>query len=155
MKNLILFFFDRIFIRYQPPHSVEMMAACSKFSRVSSPLRSIYLYPAARYGHNHGKQMLLSRRSYQTLMNRGVIYPYKPVLLRPIPFQNPAVYQTRNVGMLVARILRGALKIRYLLIGGAVGTGISLQKVSFFVKITVSLGPLLCKAKHWYIYTSI
>jgi len=31
---------------------------------------------------------------------------------------------------MVGRIIRGALKIRYLLIGGAVGGGISLQRVS-------------------------
>lgn len=40
-------------------------------------------------------------------------------------FANPH----RGYAMVVARILRGALKIRYLLLGGAVGGGVTLQKV--------------------------
>lgn len=35
----------------------------------------------------------------------------------------------RNYGMIVARVLRGALKLRYLLIGGAVGGSMTLNKV--------------------------
>ena len=35
----------------------------------------------------------------------------------------------RGVGMLVARIVRGVLKIRYLLIGGTLAGGYSIQKV--------------------------
>ena len=45
------------------------------------------------------------------------------------PFQNPAVHQVRQIGM-IARVVRGALKIRYLVLGGAVGGGVTLQKVS-------------------------
>jgi hypothetical protein len=37
--------------------------------------------------------------------------------------------QERSVAFVVARILRGALKIRYLLLGGALGGGYQLQKV--------------------------
>lgn len=35
----------------------------------------------------------------------------------------------RTYGMLVVRALRGVLKIRYLLLGGAVGGGVTLNKV--------------------------
>lgn len=41
-------------------------------------------------------------------------------------FANPH----RGYAMVVARVLRGVLKIRYLLLGGAVGGGVTLQKVS-------------------------
>lgn len=37
--------------------------------------------------------------------------------------------QRREYGILVLRALRGVLKIRYLLLGGAVGGGVTLQKV--------------------------
>lgn len=37
--------------------------------------------------------------------------------------------QRREYGFLVLRALRGVLKIRYLLLGGAVGGGVTLQKV--------------------------
>lgn len=50
--------------------------------------------------------------------------------------------QRREYGFLVVRALRGVLKIRYLLLGGAVGGGVTLQKVrpndlnyNFLVKI--------------------
>lgn len=36
--------------------------------------------------------------------------------------------------MLVGRILRGALKLRYLLLGGAVGGTVTLNNVSSFLK---------------------
>lgn len=55
-------------------------------------------------------------------------------------FANPH----RGYAMVVARVLRGALKIRYLLLGGAVGGGVTLQKVSrlyfslYFILIYVS-----------------
>jgi hypothetical protein len=48
---------------------------------------------------------------------------------------NPPFRQTvpsRSYAMIVARILRGALKIRYLILGGAVGGGVTLQKVTIF-----------------------
>lgn len=37
---------------------------------------------------------------------------------------------SRGYGMFVVRILRGALKLRYLVLGGAIGGGVSLSKVS-------------------------
>lgn len=39
--------------------------------------------------------------------------------------------QKRKYGMLVARAIRGVLKIRYLVLGGAVGGGMTLNKVLF------------------------
>ncbi|XP_012226565.1 dynamin-like GTPase OPA1, mitochondrial isoform X4 [Linepithema humile] len=50
----------------------------------------------------------------------------RPLLATPQPryFANPH----RGYAMVVARILRGALKIRYLLLGGALGGGVTLQK---------------------------
>lgn len=41
------------------------------------------------------------------------------------------VSSPRGYVMFVGRILRGALKLRYLLLGGAVGGGVTLQKVIF------------------------
>lgn len=42
----------------------------------------------------------------------------------------PVRMQQRQYGMLVARAIRGVLKIRYLVLGGAVGGGMTLNKVS-------------------------
>jgi len=41
-------------------------------------------------------------------------------------FANPH----RGYVMVITKILRGALKVRYLLLGGAVGGGVTLQKVN-------------------------
>ncbi len=45
-------------------------------------------------------------------------------------YQIPNYTSKRGMSMLVFRFLRGALKIRYLILGGAVGGGYTLQKVS-------------------------
>jgi len=89
------------------------------------------LLPAIPYSSS---KML--RRNYQTLLGiqyrqRGFLSKSTP-FIRPVPFQNPTSIQSRNVGMFVGRILRSALKIRYLLLGGAVGGGVTLQKVILF-----------------------
>jgi len=39
----------------------------------------------------------------------------------------------RSYGMIVARVLRGALKLRYLVLGGAVGGGMTLNTVSIVI----------------------
>ncbi|KAH0944504.1 hypothetical protein HN011_001053 [Eciton burchellii] len=60
-------------------------------------------------------------------LTSGKINKYcRPLLANPQPryFANPH----REYTMLVVRVLRGALKIRYLLLGGAVGGGLTLQK---------------------------
>lgn len=45
---------------------------------------------------------------------------------KPVPNQIPR----RQYGMLIARAVRGVLKIRYLVLGGAVGGGMTLNKVN-------------------------
>jgi len=40
----------------------------------------------------------------------------------------PHVHQQRGAAMLIGRLLRGALKIRYIVLGGALGGGMTLQK---------------------------
>lgn len=48
------------------------------------------------------------------------------LLHRPAPVHMPR----RQYGMLVARAVRGILKIRYIVLGGAVGGGMTLNKVN-------------------------
>ncbi|XP_020283236.1 dynamin-like 120 kDa protein, mitochondrial isoform X5 [Pseudomyrmex gracilis] len=64
--------------------------------------------------------------SSRKLMSEKFTRYYKPLLVSPHLryYANPQ----RGYAMVVARILRGALKIRYLLLGGAVGGGVTLQK---------------------------
>jgi hypothetical protein len=62
------------------------------------------------------------------------ILKHESVLVR----MNPAFRHTvpsRGYAMVVARILRGALKIRYLILGGALGGGMTLQKVIYIYSI--------------------
>lgn len=72
------------------------------------------------------------KRNYQTLLSiqyrqRG--FPARYTLLnRHVPFRYPNVAQSRNMGMFVGRLLRSALKVRYLLLGGAIGGGVTLQQ---------------------------
>lgn len=51
----------------------------------------------------------------------------RPLLASPHPryFANPH----RGYAMIITRIVRGALKLRYILLGGAIGGGVTLQKV--------------------------
>ena len=39
----------------------------------------------------------------------------------------------RGYAMIITRIIRGALKLRYIILGGAIGGGVTLQKVSIIV----------------------
>lgn len=55
------------------------------------------------------------------------IWTGRSVLLRK-PIDTSHV-QRRTYGVLIARAVRGVLKIRYLLLGGAVGGGMTLNKV--------------------------
>lgn len=109
---------------------LKMISRLNKFKKAGMSLRPVV---SSATGANGAFQMHSKYRNYQTLTvqyrHRGILSRHSP-LNRSTPFQNPAIYQTRNVGFLVGRILRGVLKIRYLLIGGAVGGGLSLQKVS-------------------------
>lgn len=47
-------------------------------------------------------------------------------------YQIPFYTNRRGMSMVVLKILKGALRIRYLLLGGAIGGGYTLQKVSYF-----------------------
>ena len=38
---------------------------------------------------------------------------------------------SRGIGMIIARVIRGALKIRYIVLGGTIAGGSALAKVSF------------------------
>lgn len=105
-----------------------MMATFSKLSKSRLPLKAI----VSSSVNNGSFTKVMRIRKYQTLTGQ---YRHRAILTkrpleRILPFQNPANYQARNVGMLVGRLIRGVLKVRYLLIGGAVGGGISLQHVS-------------------------
>lgn len=80
--------------------------------------------------------LLISKPSRQTVsvissrqLMTGRFSKYcRPLLASPQLryFANPH----RGYTMIIGRILKGALKIRYLLLGGAVGGGVTLQKVN-------------------------
>lgn len=70
--------------------------------------------------------VLVSQRELSHSLLHRIVKP-DSILVRV----NPPFKQTvpsRGYAMIVARILRGALKIRYLVLGGAVGGGVTLQK---------------------------
>ncbi|XP_034942377.1 dynamin-like 120 kDa protein, mitochondrial isoform X2 [Chelonus insularis] len=84
-----------------------------------------------RFGHNI---LIISKNSRhpisvivtRSLMSNKLNKIYRPLLASPQPrcFFNP----NRGYFMIVGRVLRGILKVRYLLLGGAVGGGVTLQK---------------------------
>jgi hypothetical protein len=92
-------------------------------------------------------------------LTSGKINKYcRPLLANPQPryFANPH----REYTMLVVRVLRGALKIRYLLLGGAVGGGLTLQKVNikrfiFFIIIYIYIFLYIYSYNYIYIYIYI
>ena len=123
------------------------MTILSKFNRVGlMPLRLSDSTASSRLVVNN-KSKLMTQRNYQLLTShyrhRGLPSRYSP-LNRRIPFQNPSLYQTRNAGMLIGRLLRGVLKIRYLLVGGAVGGGISLQRVRSIFCVNYNKSNFCC-----------
>lgn len=74
----------------------------------------------------------ISKVNYSVMSNRQRWnYCGNLLIHKKLPFnQSPLnIVGTRNYGMLVARVLRGALKLRYLLLGGAVGGTVTLNKV--------------------------
>ncbi|KAK2585398.1 hypothetical protein KPH14_010072 [Odynerus spinipes] len=68
----------------------------------------------------------ISRITTRCLMSGKISRVCRPLLASPHLryFANP----NRGYAMVIARVLRGALKIRYILLGGALGGGVTLQK---------------------------
>lgn len=75
-----------------------------------------------RFGGNHQHH---DRRS-----GDGGHYNYRNDFLAPQGPKGWTIPPNRGYGMFVVRILRGALKLRYLLLGGAIGGGMTLNKVT-------------------------
>lgn len=63
--------------------------------------------------------------------NNGSSYGHqrKNDLLVPLGPRGWTIPPNRSYGMFVVRILRGALKLRYVLLGSAIGGGVTLSKV--------------------------
>lgn len=57
---------------------------------------------------------------------------------RPLLRQHP-FYHRREYGMFVVRAIRGIMKIRYLVLGGALGGGVTLQKVFLCFSLITNL----------------
>lgn len=76
-----------------------------------------------RFGGNHQHH---DRRSG----GGGGHYNYRNDFLAPQGPKGWTIPPNRGYGMFVVRILRGALKLRYLLLGGAIGGGMTLNKVT-------------------------
>ena len=74
--------------------------------------------------------VMVSQREISHSVLHRIVKPDSILVRVNPPFQQ--TIPTRGYAMIVARILRGALKIRYLIIGGAVGGGVTLQKVTIF-----------------------
>uniref|UniRef100_A0A7G3AHH8 Dynamin-like GTPase OPA1, mitochondrial n=1 Tax=Lutzomyia longipalpis TaxID=7200 RepID=A0A7G3AHH8_LUTLO len=73
----------------------------------------------------------VSRINFSTLNggNGGSRHPHRRYLLQHnVGFVPMYVTPRRTYAMLVARVLRGALKLRYLVLGGAIGGGMTLNK---------------------------
>uniref|UniRef100_A0A1L8E013 Dynamin-like GTPase OPA1, mitochondrial n=2 Tax=Nyssomyia neivai TaxID=330878 RepID=A0A1L8E013_9DIPT len=66
----------------------------------------------------------LSRMNFSTL-NGGPRHPHRKHLLQ---HNLQLITPRRTYGMIVARVIRGALKLRYLVLGGAIGGGMTLNK---------------------------
>lgn len=104
------------------------------------PGTSLYRFRKSRIRYIELTDDLLSVTvSYAQFASNNISYyierpmHYKPVLTpKPDSFQfrhGPYFTTRRTMSMIVTRILKNVLKIRYLILGGAVGSGISLHKV--------------------------
>lgn len=74
--------------------------------------------------------VMVSQREISHSVLHRIVKPNSILVHVNPPFQQ--AIPSRGYAMIVARILRGALKIRYLIIGGAVCGGVTLQKVTIF-----------------------
>ncbi|CAK1594900.1 unnamed protein product [Parnassius mnemosyne] len=83
----------------------------------------------SRILHNRIRSSLKKSTAWSCIDKRAVAFSIwtgkSMILYKPI---DPIHIPRRKYGMLVARALRGVLKIRYLLLGGAVGGGMTLNK---------------------------
>lgn len=81
-----------------------------------------------RFGRNILLRSKSSRRAVSIINSKSLMTGRftRPLLASPHPryFLNPH----RTYGMLITRVLRGALKLRYILLGGAIGGGVTAQK---------------------------
>lgn len=70
----------------------------------------------------------LSQLNFTTLNGKYESRGQRKVFLYPNrPFENS---QRREYGMLLVRALKGVLKLRYIVLGGALGGGVTLKKVT-------------------------
>lgn len=78
-----------------------------------------------------------AKMNYSVLSGRNQWNHYGNFRHRQALLENPnqanALVGARNYGMLIGRVLRGALKLRYILLGGAVGGTVTMNKVKFEV----------------------
>lgn len=81
-------------------------------------------------GNHHHQQHQYNGNNYRHHQGRNDF-------LAPLSPRGWTIPPNRSYGMVVVRILRGALKLRYLLLGGAIGGGMTLNKVSFLFWIYI------------------
>ncbi|XP_046811439.1 dynamin-like 120 kDa protein, mitochondrial isoform X2 [Lucilia cuprina] len=91
---------------------------CSKIA-VSSQVTN-YSTLNQRYGGNQHQHSKGSGSNYRHQRTNDFLVPLGP--------RGWTIPPNRSYGMVVVRILRGALKLRYLLLGGAIGGGMTLNK---------------------------
>lgn len=90
-------------------------AGANFFSRI---VISTYVHNPLKYGSKR-----VFQRGICTIWTGRALDRSRPLL------KQKYIYQRREYGMLIVKALRGVLKIRYLLIGGAVAGGGALQQV--------------------------
>ncbi|KAK3932178.1 Dynamin-like 120 kDa protein, mitochondrial [Frankliniella fusca] len=115
-------------IRYKPQFTQTHLISGSNVSKAAyngglpkaskkSILFAIYNAPMSkdmRYFSQVCAQRNLGRNSHSSLLR------VKPISIHAVP--------SRGVGMLIARAIRGVLKLRYIVLGGAISGGMSLSK---------------------------
>lgn len=79
--------------------------------------------------------------------NQAPLLRVKPLPLTTVP--------SRGVGMLIARAIRGVLKLRYIVLGGAIGGGMSLNKVRFPYWLHSCMSSMYSLIKRFIFYNSL
>lgn len=104
------------------PATLTHSSLACRFNSKTRTLRPLVLnlskvnYSSLNY---NGQQQQSNRNGYR-----------RRLLQQPLPTGAPYINTYRAYGMLVARILRSALKLRYLVLGGTIGGGAALSNVS-------------------------